>query len=486
MNHLRLDLTKALFSCAFLSLLFLIIHSCRHEDVQITNTFTVTEAQRWFESNSYSSSKLKSGQNIESLEIKYNWEKAKSFNKDSVCSVEVDIISKGKFFYLYNLSRNAMDSTGNKKYTNSYSKLVICKNLKSNKIYGFTMTIIGKPNYMEKHNFDLTNIKYLKWSKDLSGSILYHNLDGKFINGWNFENGKINAIISSIPKKSISSTLKSAKQSDCMAVTVTLYNQFCTDWYVNGEYSYTTCEDRTSEYEEYYLYCAYEPYEGSGGGNGGYAGDEPNEPNADIRSDFSGYPCGEAALQALASSNTKICDILYNTFGFSANVNISFLHSQLPPDVDGIKNGRLCSPNNSVIEISEFVLLNSSQPYILATLAHEGLHGYFDYLKDHDPNFAAKYPILNKNDKGELIYMASSDREHEYMTKYVNDIADLIVQAYPNVSKTVALELSWGGLQNTHAYKLNKESLDKIIPNSFQNNVANTNRYHRTSGCNNY
>ena len=149
------------------------------------------------------------------------------------------------------------------------------------------------------------------------------------------------------------------------------------------------------------------------------------------------------------------------------------------------------SQNNNQILIDEkaqlsflFCLLYLSNN--LRTLLQEGLHAYFLHQSLNDSSFRSKYPFLDTNSSGELIYITDDDeREHEYMTKYVNEIAEALKIAYPQLTLHTALALSWGGLQRTRAYKLNKERLDQIVPYNFTNGVIITNEMHRTGGCNN-
>lgn len=151
----------------------------------------------------------------------------------------------------------------------SLSRLVSLRYKKDGRIEQFLMTIMGDKDYHDKGIGNLSDNSYLTREKHFSGYIFYHDLRGNFVNGWKYVNGKI---VRKCSQNGSNTPLMRLKKADCVAVTVTLYNQFCTDWYTDGRYNYTRCEDRVSEYEYYYLYCAYEPTEGNGGG-GGYDGE---------------------------------------------------------------------------------------------------------------------------------------------------------------------------------------------------------------------
>ena len=465
----------------------LFIYSCKREVSQPEEILTVSEAQQWFESQSNKSVTLKSGGDRKFPELKNDWAHAHVSQNDSLGIVDVDVLSKGKFSFVLPDGKRAMDSTGNDKYLNSLSRLVVQKNKRTGNMVCFVMTMVASPAYMEKNNFDLTTNTYLKRQRDFTGTVFYHTVTGEFVNGWRITDGKVVGTCTRLQGGNSEITLKSATKEDCYCVTVTLYNQFCMDWYINGRYSYTNCENRVAEYEDYYLYCSYEPSDGGGSGGGDYEDDpNPASTNNIVGKYFAGHPCGQNALTAISNNcNTGLGKILYDVFGVSPNVNLTFIPKAMASD-DGEFNGPASNVNNYVVNINTYVLNNSSKPYIAATLLHEGLHAYFAYTASHDPTFKTKFPCLDTNNSGVLIFVNREDSEHEYMTKYVNEIANVLVELYPTLSQSAAIELSWCGLQYTRAYRLNKAECDKIVPNAFQNGIITTNQSHRTSGCGNY
>jgi hypothetical protein len=69
--------------------------------------------------------------------------------------------------------------------------MVIVKDRKTKKMESFLMTIVGDKNYLERKSFSLRQNSYLHHDKDFSGQILFHNLSGKFVNGWKYSEGKV-------------------------------------------------------------------------------------------------------------------------------------------------------------------------------------------------------------------------------------------------------------------------------------------------------
>ncbi len=466
-------------------LLSVFIYSCKHEALESNEIITVDEAQEWYEALPNSSVKLKSGHKSNSVELKNVWENARAYKNDSLGIIEVNIMSRGKFGFMHPRSKEAMDNTGNKAYSNSLTKLVVKKNKRTNRIEGFLMTLVPTPEYIASHNFDLGDNAYLKWQSDYSGMVLYHRMSGDFVNGWEFQDGQAIRRCRQVGKNSVPIVVNRLKRAECEYVTVTFYEEACTDWYVNGNYSWSSC-DAPIAYDEYvYQACTYEPFDHGDFGPGGDFR-EPSSTYSIIDADFYGYPCAQKAMNAMVTSNANLSQILCDVFGNGPEVNVTFVaDNTMSLNDDGEYNKDRNSINhNYFVNINSYVLNNSSQPYILATLLHEGLHAYFAWASTNDPKFKSKYPCLGVNANGEITFII--DGEHEYMTKYVNEIADVLKGAYPSLSQFEAEALSWGGLQKTRAYRLNCEALDKIVPKETAKSMDLINITHRKSGCGNY
>jgi len=234
------------------------------EPVQNISQFTVEQAQAWFGSEWAATISLKSG-STESpkIGIKPDWCDGFTSHNSKFDVVEVGLLVQGNFGFADQTSSKDWKMTKNPKMITSLTRMVFMKDKKNGRIDQFLMTIVGNKEYHDKKIGQLSDNSYFTREKHFSGYIFFHDLTGNFINGWNYEKGKIVRKCSQNNGNNLPIVLKKA---DCIAVTVTLYNQFCTDWYHNGQYNYTNCEDRVAEYEYYYLYCSYEP---SGGGSGG-------------------------------------------------------------------------------------------------------------------------------------------------------------------------------------------------------------------------
>lgn len=72
-------------------------------------------------------------------------------------------------------------------------RLVILRNKETGKTVSFIMAILPSLNYMKQKDEAIYGNKYLKRTSNLDGSVLFFGIDGQFVNGWIYENGKITA-----------------------------------------------------------------------------------------------------------------------------------------------------------------------------------------------------------------------------------------------------------------------------------------------------
>jgi hypothetical protein len=263
-----IPLRYILSSSLIVSLFFgLFIYSCQQETEQPEVILSADEAKQWFENQSGALVRLKSGTNTQStLELKEDWEHAQTFKNDSLGTVEADILARGQFGFVLKEDQNQNETNGN--YSSSYSKLVIQKNKRTGRMESFIMTLIGTKEYLKGHNFDLSKNTYLRKQKDFTGLVLYHTTSGDFVNGWNFQNGKVVGFCNQVDKKDLPSRLKQQAPiaTTCFIVTINYYERICTDWYSNGRLTSISCGS-------WHLYDSYSfescEYDVGGGDSGG-------------------------------------------------------------------------------------------------------------------------------------------------------------------------------------------------------------------------
>lgn len=118
----------------------------------------------------------------------------------------------------------------------------------------FLMSIVGSKEYMEKHDYQLWKVSYGHIPEDFSGQILYHSLDGTFVNGWYVEEG--NKYSTCEPISEEDANLLSRASTGCYTYQVTTYFVDCTNY---AGYNYSTYEDEIFLYTWAYSECG-NPY----------------------------------------------------------------------------------------------------------------------------------------------------------------------------------------------------------------------------------
>lgn len=204
---------------------------------------TIEQAKAFVEMQKMSTFSIKSG-SIEKhrINIRANWNKAKSSNNQDVSVVETEIEALGSFGFATSESIDAWKSTQKDNYLCPTSRLVVIRLKKTHEEYSFIMTFVGDKQYLESKNFKLSDNTYLNRQNDFTGYVLYHSLTGEFVNGWIYCDGKITNKISQPENLDLPVDLKSAQ------VMLSLYSweTDCTVWFTQDgdyvHYDYQVCQ----------------------------------------------------------------------------------------------------------------------------------------------------------------------------------------------------------------------------------------------------
>jgi hypothetical protein len=121
----------------------------------------------------------------------------------------------------------------------------------------------GDKNYLEEKEFKLQeNNNYLKKDDDFSGMVLYHGMDGSFVNGWKLTRGKVTHTVNLPTDSNLELHLKLARICTTEEITewvmVPKYNSYAgmpgseaytgTEWDIYATtYTITTCYDLDSD-----------------------------------------------------------------------------------------------------------------------------------------------------------------------------------------------------------------------------------------------
>jgi hypothetical protein len=156
----------------------------------------VMSAYQWYEANVDELS-LKSEYNDRlRLSLTPRWEEAVVKSNDQEINVEIPVSMSGSYHFMP-AENSDRYKAGDKQYASSLTRLVIQTNRRTEQKIGFLMTISPSAKCLEETDFNPFD---KLWYKDIpgnySGHIVYHDLSGKFANGWEYKDGKLKHSIS--------------------------------------------------------------------------------------------------------------------------------------------------------------------------------------------------------------------------------------------------------------------------------------------------
>lgn len=203
---------------------------------------TASAAQQWFESNYDPVIATRSAGDQERL-FKPHWDKAKEWNRMRYEVVETPVYTQGIHIILDSETEAHWDPGKKNNFIRNNVRLVVLLDKKTGKTRSFMMTFVGTYEYLRKTRA-IGNNGYLYRQPDFSGAVLFHELNGAFINGWRYSDGKIVATISRPTEHKdtlsySSSVATRTEYQDCYDVCYPVYDSYC-------DYSYVQSGDMES------------------------------------------------------------------------------------------------------------------------------------------------------------------------------------------------------------------------------------------------
>jgi hypothetical protein len=284
-----------------------IIVACEKDLLPNSKSLTVSEAKEWVESNYPEFIPLKFGNDERKpFIIKPKWSMSGRSSKGKWEFVETLIEAEGKFGFATPSSFEKWKNSENYGYLNSLSRLVVLKDTESKQMYSFIMTIVADMEYLEQSKFELWKDSYLKMSKDFNGLVLYHDLTGKFVNGWRFDNGKPDRTVTFDSGGDLPIRVKTTITT-CETYAITQYYQNCMTWTQNGE-NYSYCNPTVYSTTTYYTVCTTTEVPDTPGG--GYT--PPTVPPFTGGTPCAGDPINNPRIAS--SGGTGICGGIYGCY----------------------------------------------------------------------------------------------------------------------------------------------------------------------------
>ncbi len=148
---------------------FGLIISCKEEILTVieNGNSDIKDAQIWFENNYTDFRTLKSGAFSKiGILAKPDWKHAYLRNKNHFKTVEVPLSTKGQFGFATEESAAAYKETGDNRFMQTTTSLVIIPNNNESKTIAFLMTMVPDKSYRKENGFKFVYGTYKQWDKD--------------------------------------------------------------------------------------------------------------------------------------------------------------------------------------------------------------------------------------------------------------------------------------------------------------------------------
>lgn len=203
--------------------------------------------------------------------------------------IETSVATEKRISFVHPSVMDKYQESKDPRYKQTATRYVFRKDKETGESYGFLMTIIPNLTYLETSQFKpFREMTYLNRAKKFGGLILYHDLDGNFINGWNFENGQVNGTVQPTTEQENENPLEiQTRSSGCETYALYEIREICTGYgqQVSMGGMESEMEYWYSCHEEYIFIGYYTNCSGTGNGNvnppsGGNPGSPGKEPQA--------------------------------------------------------------------------------------------------------------------------------------------------------------------------------------------------------------
>lgn len=284
-----------------------------------------------------------------------------SEHNDGSTTVETHIRLSQPFHMVSQESQDAYERTKDGRYLQHLSRAVVLMKNEQSTSHAFLMSIIGSKKYMEEHDFQLWEVSYGHIPEDFSGQILYHALDGTFVNGWYVEEGNKYSTCEPVSEED-ANLLSRATVTECKLVTGyrTYYECRRRDELFFKTYENLDSNDSDNSandticngpYQESYNYTVCALVNPSGGTGGPSQGGGYYVPTADASRLFTSYSANELRNQLKGfisymeyndAASKAVLDYIENT--------ISSMYQKLNVQIDATQSVgvRYSQSNNTV------------------------------------------------------------------------------------------------------------------------------------------
>ena len=204
-----------------------------HDDDSPTDELTVSVARQWYD-NQYAPIVMTRTceEDGKELPVKPDWEGAKTSSWGRFETVETPILTNGVHLIIDSETALHWDPCTKVDYICNTTRMVVLKDKITGKMRSFVMIFVGSYNYL-KNTGNMAKNSYLYREPDYDGLVLFYAINGSFINGWRYSDGKIVGYLSpSCDTQAESFVSTCGMQPVCHDICTTEYSYNCHDEYV--------------------------------------------------------------------------------------------------------------------------------------------------------------------------------------------------------------------------------------------------------------
>jgi len=428
-------------------ILLTIFHACTSEqdytpenEQKPVEPLTVSSAKDWYEQNFGMTPRLKDADEYnEALTLLPSWATAELFGDSTWYVVESSLEFENKTLRMMTaeVSEYTDLNGGDKSQVKQSTRLMVMRNKETGDTYSFMMMILPSLDYMLEKGDELDENRYLTRNGDFSGQVLYYEVNGNFVNGWIYEDGKITGAMRSAGNSSLGGN----RLKELYLVT----NSYC--WYQYVGYSNSMESALYCEFSHHYVERHEEDliYAGDGSGGlggfdfgGGGGGGNSSSPSTDQPKEEPTDPCESMKNKMLSGEFTKaITDLkgltgknyeagrayTYNNGNYNftnrdgnpGDPEISYM-PEWPSKIDGFIHShydgllKTFSPADLVVPYNWFTYkngINDMNTFSLGLVTSEGT--YFIFVSDWTKYRAFGQTFGDKKGTEILSYMYEND-----------------------------------------------------------------------------
>ncbi len=204
-----------------------------HDGDTPTDELTVSVAREWYDSQYAPIVMTRTcEEDGKELPVKPDWKGAKTSSWGRFETVETPILTNGVHLILDSETALHWDPCTKVDYICNTTRMVVLKDKITGKIRSFVMIFVGSYDYL-KNTRNMTKNSYLYREPDYDGLVLFYAINGSFINGWRYSDGKIVGYLSpSCNTQAESFVSTRGVQQVCHDICTTEYSYNCHDEYV--------------------------------------------------------------------------------------------------------------------------------------------------------------------------------------------------------------------------------------------------------------